>query len=117
MQELADGPDPAPIYFREPTSDDGVDPFDSANGEFKLSGGDHVALTPGTYYFSKFTARPRVDLIVRAWVIRDRATRPAPAERRQAVCDNDQSPSDPGAIPEWKLPFLVGHDNRDGHGE
>jgi hypothetical protein len=38
-----------------PTSDDGEVPYISSTEEFKLSGGDHVALPPGTYYFSKFT--------------------------------------------------------------
>ncbi len=38
-----------------PTSDYGETPYDSGNQEFKLSGGDHVVLPPGTYYFSKFT--------------------------------------------------------------
>ena len=38
-----------------PFSDGGEEPYDSGNGEFKLSGGDHVELPPGTYYFSKFT--------------------------------------------------------------
>jgi Flp pilus assembly protein TadG len=38
-----------------PTSDNGEEPYNSSTEEFKLSGGDHVALPPGTYYFSKFT--------------------------------------------------------------
>jgi Flp pilus assembly protein TadG len=38
-----------------PLSNGGAVPYDSQNGEFKLSGGDHVALPPGTYHFSKFT--------------------------------------------------------------
>lgn len=38
-----------------PISDGGVDPYNSSTKEFKLSGGDHVALPPGTYYFSKLT--------------------------------------------------------------
>lgn len=38
-----------------PESDDKADPYNSGNGEFSLSGGDHVSLPPGTYYFSKFT--------------------------------------------------------------
>jgi Flp pilus assembly protein TadG len=37
-----------------PLSDDNKDPLND-KGEFTLSGGDHVALPPGTYYFSKLT--------------------------------------------------------------
>ncbi len=38
-----------------PVSDAGINPYNAGTGEFKLSGGDHVTLPPGTYYFSKFT--------------------------------------------------------------
>lgn len=38
-----------------PLSDGGAVPYNTGNGEFKLSGGDHVALPAGTYHFSKFT--------------------------------------------------------------
>jgi Flp pilus assembly protein TadG len=38
-----------------PLSAFGAVPYNAGNGEFKLSGGDHVALPPGTYHFSKFT--------------------------------------------------------------
>lgn len=38
-----------------PISDGGYVPYDMGKGEFKLSGGDHVTLSPGTYYFSSFT--------------------------------------------------------------
>jgi Flp pilus assembly protein TadG len=36
-----------------PLSDEGEEPL--SGGEFNLSGGDHVQLSPGTYYFSKMT--------------------------------------------------------------
>jgi Flp pilus assembly protein TadG len=38
-----------------PTSDAGAIPYNTSTKEFKLSGGDHVTLAAGTYYFSKFT--------------------------------------------------------------
>jgi Flp pilus assembly protein TadG len=43
------------INLTIPLSDGGAVPYNPQNGEFKLSGGDHVALPPGTYHFSKFT--------------------------------------------------------------
>ncbi len=37
-----------------PTSDDGEVAYDPGDGKFGLSGGDHLQLSPGTYYFSEF---------------------------------------------------------------